>query len=108
MSSSSFRIALDFGSSATRESGARARLQLLQALKEFHSIVLDFKDANPTPSFVDESIGRLAESLGERTFRAQVRIVNVLPDVRPLLQQVLQRRLRGTRATHVESCSADG
>jgi hypothetical protein len=39
-------------------------------------------------------IGRLAEKLGEGAFRKRIELINVDDAVRPLLRQVLTRRLR--------------
>jgi hypothetical protein len=84
----------DFSSLATRESGAVARALVLERLQKASSIVIDFTGAHPTPSFADEFLGRLAESLGETQFRASIKVQGADAETRPLLQQVIMRRLR--------------
>jgi hypothetical protein len=94
MISSDFAVATAFHSLATRESGAKARDAVLQALASHAVVTLDFEGAHPTPSFADELVGRLAESLGDHAFRTRVRIVGVGAAERPLLEQVISRRLQ--------------
>jgi hypothetical protein len=83
----------DFRSLATRESGAMARELVLERLRDSTSVVIDFTDAHPTPSFADEFLGRLVESLGEVGFRASIKVQGADAETRPLLQQVITRRL---------------
>lgn len=83
-----------FKSLATRESGAKARETVLEALGDHESVTLDFTGAHPTPSFADELVGRLASALGESCFRQKVRIVGAGEAERTLLNQVVSRRLQ--------------
>jgi hypothetical protein len=94
MTSSKFPVATAFRSLRTRESGSEARQAVLEALKRNDEVVLDFTDAHPTPSFADELVGHLAAFLGESVFRGRVRITGVGETERPLLQQVIRRRLQ--------------
>jgi hypothetical protein len=96
MSSNKIRVSA-FPSLATRESGQLARETALKRLESEGSLVLDFTDAHPTPSFADEFIGRLAEVLGASKFRASIRIEGADAEARPLLQQVIARRLNRTQ-----------
>jgi hypothetical protein len=81
---------------ATRESGAAARELVLQQLSQAGDapVSLDFEGIEPTPSFADEFVGRLAEELGEECFRKRVRFVNLREPARTLLQNVVTKRLR--------------
>lgn len=45
---------------------------------------MDFAGVEPTRSFVDEFIGRLAEALGEECFLNRVRLVNLTESARML------------------------
>jgi len=83
----------EFRSLATRESGAAAREFVLERLKESAFVVLDFTGAHPSPSFADEFVGRLAEVLGAIRFNASIRVRGANRETRPLLQQVISRRL---------------
>ncbi len=94
MTSSRFVVLDNAESLATRESGAAARAAVVKQLRAFDVVVVDFANAQPTPSFADEFLGRLAESLGRAEFKARVQVVNVSEGTRPLLRQVLLRRLK--------------
>ena len=84
---------------STRESGAAARQAVLRALQgERGRLILDFEGVEPSPSFADEFVGRLAEELGERAFRMHVGFANLDEATQLLLQTVVARRLR--RAAH--------
>jgi hypothetical protein len=104
-SSIDFVVSREFQSLATRESGARAREAVLEALESHESVTLDFTGAHPTPSFADELVGRLASALGEACFRTKVRIVGADDAERTLLNQVVMRRLqRGDEPTDRNIC----
>jgi hypothetical protein len=98
--SNRFVVAMDFGTTATRESGALARERVLRVLANHAQVVLDFSNASfVTPSFADELVGRLAEALGEAEFRRRVELTNVDQQIRPLIRQVLVGRLRGAKSS---------
>jgi hypothetical protein len=80
---------------STRESGAAARLTVLHKLSSTRgAITLNFAGIEPTPSFADEFVGRLAEELGEANFRGRIRFENLAQSTRLLLQTVVTKRLR--------------
>jgi hypothetical protein len=82
---------------ATRENGAHARQAILLALSKAEgAVTLDFEGIEPTPSFADEFVGRLAEELGSNEFRARVRFINLEESTRLLLQTVITKRLRNS------------
>jgi hypothetical protein len=93
MSSFEFRVAELFPHQATRETGVRARCKAEDALQTGSTLVLDFTACNLSPSFADEFVGRLAQSLGAEGFRARVQIVGIGPTERQLLRHVVSRRL---------------
>ena len=97
MSSSEFKIAGDFHSLTTRENGVKARISVLRALESNSFVVLDFSDAQPSPSFADELVGGLAAALGRDAFLQRVRIVRIDEAVRPLLNHVVANRLKQGR-----------
>jgi hypothetical protein len=97
MSSSEFKIAGDFRSLTTRESGVKARISVLRALESDSFVVLDFSDAQPSPSFADELVGGLAATLGRDAFLRCVRIVGIDEAVRPLLNHIVANRLKQGR-----------
>lgn len=80
---------------STREGGAAARELVLRQLSlDEGPVTLDFEDIEPTPSFADEFVGRLAEELGADCFHRRVRLVNLKQSARALLQNVVTKRLR--------------
>lgn len=80
---------------STRESGASARAALTQRLREgSDAITLDFIGVEPSPSFADEFIGRLAEEMGAREFRGRLHFANLTEPVQFLLRTVVNKRLR--------------
>jgi len=93
---------------ATRESGAAARELVLRQLSLVdHPVTLDFEGIEPTPSFADEFVGRLAEELGEECFHKRVRFVNLKDPARLLLQNVVTKRLRsGTEPSRNSLCAS--
>ena len=82
---------------ATRIKGERLRglvEEKLASVGPGSVIVIDFADVPyMTPSFADEFIGKLAESMGREAFRRQVRLVNASATVRSLVNAVLTNRL---------------
>lgn len=107
MSSSEFNVVSEFHSLTTRESGAKARLCVLHALESDSFVVLDFSDAQPSPSFADELVGGLAASLGRDAFVRRVKIIGIDEAVRPLLNHVVANRLKQGRSAS-ENTSAQG
>ena len=103
MSSTDKIFVHDFPSLATRESGAIARELVLKRLRDSPLIIIDFTGAHPTPSFADEFLGRLAESLGESDFRASIKVQGADAETRLLLQQVVMRRLHRPSSPPVTS-----
>jgi hypothetical protein len=79
-------------SCATREAGAKARAAIIALLNSGQVVQIDFDGLTPTPSFADEFVGKLAQSLGVDGFRSRVRIVNTDLATRNLLREVVARR----------------
>lgn len=77
---------------ATRPNGVQAREFILNLLTEHELVELDFKGAHPTPSFADECLGILCQSLGLKEFKSRVKLTNVPDDVKPLLRHVVLQR----------------
>lgn len=102
-----FRVR-EMPSTATRPSGLAARVELknLLALAEGHAVKVDFDGVVLTPSFADEFLGVLIVELGEEHFKRAVRLVNVPPQARALLQQILARRSSPRRYIDVEAHNA--
>lgn len=98
MSSFEFNIASEFRSLTTRESGASARTIVFRALESGASVILDFTDARPSPSFADELVGGLAAKLGKEAFLRRVRIIGIDEAVRPLLNRIVATRLKQGQA----------
>jgi len=92
MTSSRFVVRQQSPSTATRPHGAAARAKLRSLLEQMDQVTVDMADIVLTPSFADEFLGVLLAELGEAKFRQVIRIENVSPSARPLLQTVLQRR----------------
>jgi hypothetical protein len=102
MSSSKFVIT-EFSPLSTRERGEIARRALRDALDRSPVIVIDFAGATPTPSFVDECLGRLLVDVGAEQFRRRVKIENLESSTRLLLRNVLSRRAHSIEEAHAES-----
>ncbi len=79
---------------ATRLNGMEAREYLLAMLREHDVVVLDFENSAPTPSFADECVGRLAQTLGFGSFKSRIRMANVPNPAKPLIKHVVMRRTR--------------
>lgn len=94
MSSFEFRVAELFPHQATRETGVRARSKAQDALRTSSTLILDFTACNLSPSFADEFVGRLAQSLGAQNFRARVQFVGLGPTEKQLLRHVVTMRLQ--------------
>lgn len=93
-SNSRFEVRVLAPNTATRPNGLAAREQLKIELGNVDFVEVDLSDVVLTPSFADEFLGVLLVELGEITFRQKLRITNVPPMSRPLLQQILARRAR--------------
>ena len=93
---------------STRESGAAARDLVMRQLGLTEDpVTLDFEGVEPTPSFADEFVGRLAEELGEECFHKRVRLVKMTGSARVLLQNVVTKRLRtGNDPTRTSLCAS--
>lgn len=77
---------------ATRPNGVEARRSIMSALEEHEVVELDFINAFPSPSFADECVGVLCQTMGTSAFKERVKLTNVSDEVRPLLRHVLSRR----------------
>jgi len=86
---------------ATRQNGAMARERvLLEILANAPGpITLDFQGIEPTPSFADEFVGRLAAELGATEFQARIRFANLDESATLLLRAVVAKRLGGGSPT---------
>ena len=91
MTSSRFSIRQQLPSAATRPNGVAARQGVVYLLDAYDLVEIDFDGVIVTPSFADELVGQLFESLGEQTFRARIKLVGVSPEVRPLLNHVIAK-----------------
>ncbi|OXS89580.1 hypothetical protein PAP18089_01630 [Pandoraea apista] len=88
---------------ATRPNGVEARNFVLQTLKDYDSIELDFMGAHLSPSFADECVGILCQILGWEAFKTRIRLANVSDDSKSLIRHVVGRRraqLDATPASH--------
>jgi hypothetical protein len=82
---------------ATRPNGQVLFERVANVLNsEDGSVVIDFSELNPTPSFVDQSIGGIVKSFGLELFKSRVKLVNVSDDLRPLLRHVILTRAAQT------------
>lgn len=77
---------------ATRLNGEEAREAILRMLDQYDVVELDFAKSNLTPSFADECVGRLCQSIGWETFKKRILISNLSDASRSLLKVVLTRR----------------
>lgn len=78
---------------ATRPNGQALFEQLNSALSHDSStVIIDFADLSPTPSFVDQSIGSLVKTLGFESFKIRVKFLNVSEEVKPLIKHVVLTR----------------
>ena len=95
MTTSSYRIRVitQFAKLATRPEGIVARNFLMERLREFQIVEIDFSGVVMTPSFADEFIGRLAPILGKEEFERRVILSNVPNQLIPLLELVVTRQL---------------
>lgn len=94
MTTSIFRVAVAerFAGMATRSVGDSALAETMRLLSEVDSIELDFGGEDPSPSFADQFVGGLAQSLGFDDFRRRVKLKNVPPAAVPLLRFVISRK----------------
>jgi hypothetical protein len=85
---------------ATRPNGQVLLEHVVQVLSsDSGSVVIDFCELNPTPSFVDQSIGGIVKSFGLELFKSRVKLVNVSDDLRPLIRHVILTRAAQTSKT---------
>ena len=97
MFSSRFIVKVEAPNTATRPNGVAAREKLKELLAHVDVAVVDLDGIVLTPSFADEFLGILLQELGEPLFKQSVKIENVAPSARPLLQTVLFRRSKSAR-----------
>ena len=84
----------------TRPVGVQARTRILNFLREYDAIDIDFSQRNLTPSFADECIGQLAATLGLNSFKSRVKMTNVNEATRPLIRHVILTRCNEARLAH--------
>lgn len=77
---------------ATRPQGIAAREMVLDVLKKYEKVELDFSGAEPTPSFADECLGVLCKAIGWDSFKQRITLSNISDDSRSLFKVVLSRR----------------
>ncbi|MFZ7319702.1 STAS-like domain-containing protein [Comamonas jiangduensis] len=77
---------------ATRPNGQSFLEDVLAALASYDSIIIDFDNRAPTPSFADQCIGGLASQLGLETFKQRVKLKNVSDSSRSLVKHVILSR----------------
>lgn len=77
---------------ATRPNGQSFLEDVLAALDRYDTVVIDFADRAPTPSFADQCLGGLASRLGLNVFKQRVQLKNVSPSARPLVKHVILSR----------------
>lgn len=77
---------------STRPVGAKARESILNFLKSYDEVEIDFHNSSLTPSFADECIGRLAATIGLDEFKKRIKLKNVEESTKPLVKHVVLRR----------------
>jgi hypothetical protein len=90
-------VAKDFPSAATRPAGRAALDRVLETLRDFDTITLDFDGVVITPSFADELVGGLITSLGADAFQQRVSIENVSDSAKPLVRHITNLKLKEMR-----------
>lgn len=89
---------------ATRPNGQDFLNQVLDVLRGYDRVVLNFALRSPTPSFADQCIGGLVKELGLAAFKQRISLVNVADGDRPLVKHVvLTRARRGSAPVSVAS-----
>ncbi|MDN7125057.1 STAS-like domain-containing protein [Pseudidiomarina sp. 1APP75-32.1] len=84
----------NFETLSSRECGAAARVQLVQAMQASDSkVVLDFNLKSMSPSFADECLGILVKSVGLNVFKTRIELKNVTPSTKALIKHVIHKRL---------------
>lgn len=104
-SEQTLRLGHEIGEYSSRPNGVTAREMILGALASDDAVVIDFADANVSPSFADEAIGVLAAELGMRAFNEKVRMRNVPPSSQNLIRLVIRDRVAERRKTASEAAS---
>ncbi len=91
---STFKIRIEDLASevTTRPVGAQARIQILNFLREYENVDIDFSNRSLTPSFADECIGQLAAALGLSRFKSRVS--------KPLVKHVILTRCNPALQAH--------
>lgn len=87
----------------TRPVGAQARRRILNFLRDYEVIDIDFSDRSLTPSFADECIGQLAAAIGLSSFKSRVRLSNVNEASRSLIKHVILTRCNENRSQHAHA-----
>ncbi len=77
---------------STRPVGAKARESILNFLKRYDEVEIDFHYNSLTPSFADECIGRLAATIGLDEFKKRIKLKNIDESTRPLVKHVVLKR----------------
>lgn len=77
---------------ATRPNGQELLEKVLQELTKSETIVIDFGNLNPTPSFVDQCIGGIVRIHGLDFFKSHIKLQNVSEETRPLFKHVILTR----------------
>jgi len=99
-----FHLAGDLPGAAAafaRAQAAELRRKILALLPHMETrLVLDFEGVTvAASSLMDELLGRLADELGEGTFRDRIQIVNMSPLVASIANVVLEQRLNARDAS---------
>jgi len=97
-----FRINIDSIASemTTRPVGAQARRSIINLLRDYESIEIDFGTRSLTPSFADECVGQLAAEIGLASFRSRITLLNLSESSKPLIKHVILTRCNETRHAH--------
>lgn len=76
----------------SRKNGAKLRALILLALSKHDKICINFDNTILTPSFADEAIGRLSQSITLIQFKQQIRFSQVSRQHKALLLKVIANR----------------
>ena len=83
----------------SRETGAILRNQIIDYLRQYDSIDIDFKELTLTPSFADEAFGLLCHHLTRQDFNERVKIHHLTEPQKVLLTHVIGNRYQ--KSTHI-------
>lgn len=82
----------------TRWLGGKVRTEIEELLELNDKVMIDCEGVDMlTNSFADEAVGKLAANLGKDDFQQQIRLLNVSPNVSPILRRAIAKRLRGRK-----------